>query len=185
MAGRMLIKKLAPLAVALALCLGARAADPVTIVYPDEDKPSFEITASEDWKMTQAEDDGDYFHLDGPTGAVFSFRTIEGTTESLDEAIKETIEDIGKMFKDVELGDAQDWTPNGLAGFYAVGTGKDKEDGTPMKIGVGWCALSDGKIAELWFVADATDEEGMGQAEKIANSLASPAAADDEKEDED
>jgi hypothetical protein len=67
----------------------------------------------------------------------------------------------------VKLGDAEDWKPNGLTGLYA---GKDKEDGTPIKVGVGWCALEDGKIAEMWFVADEADAKGIKQAEDIANS---------------
>ncbi len=67
----------------------------------------------------------------------------------------------------------------GITGIYAVGTGKDKEDGTAVKVGIGWVALNDGKIAEMWFVADTDDEKGMKQAEDIANSLTSPDATDD------
>ena len=43
-----------------------------------------------------------------------------------------------------------------------------------VRIGLGWCALEDGKIAELWLVGDAADKEGLTAAENIANSLQAP-----------
>lgn len=153
----------------------ARAEDELQkIAYPTADEASFVITAPESWKMTAAEDAGDYFHLESPTDAVFSFRTIEGNEDSLKEAIEDCVKDLSERFNDLELGDAEDWKPNGLSGLYAVGTAKEKEDGNPIKIGVGWCALEDGKIAEMWFIADEADAEGMKQAENIANSLSAP-----------
>jgi hypothetical protein len=151
-----------------------RAAELEKIAYPTADKPSFIITVPKSWKMTAAEDEGDYFHLESPTDAVFSFRTIDGSEDSLKTAIEDTVKDINKRFDAVELGDAEDWKPNGLTGLYAVGSAKEKEDGAPIKIGVGWCALEDGKIAEMWFVADEDDAKGIKQAEDIANSLTAP-----------
>lgn len=142
------------------------------IAYPTVEDASFVITAPGDWKVVPADEEGDYFDLEGPTGAVFSFRTIKGSQESLDQAIEEVVEDLNKDYKDVKIGEPQDWTPNGLQGFYAVGDGKD-EDG-PVRFGIGWCVLADGKIAELWFVCDASDETGMEVAGKIANSLKAP-----------
>ena len=154
---------------ALALTPLALADD---IAYPTPDNASFVISAPSDWKVVPADEEGGYFDLEGPTGAVFSFRTIKGTQDSLNEAIQEVVEDLKKDYKDVELGEAQDWKPNGLEGFYAIGDAKD-EDG-PVRLGVGWCVLADGKIAELWFVCDAKDETGMEVAGKIANSLRAP-----------
>ncbi len=159
------------LAAVLALAL-APLASADDIAYPTTEDASFIITAPGDWKVVPAEEEGDYFDLEGPTGAVFSFRTIKGTQDSLNEAIEEVITDLKKDYKDLQLGEAQDWTPNGLEGFYAVGDAKD-EDG-PVRLGVGWCVLADGKIAELWFVCDAADETGMEVAGKIANSLKAP-----------
>lgn len=124
-------------------------------------------------ELTPAEEPDGFFHLEGPTGALFSFRTIEGTNESLKAAIEESIEEINKQFDDVKLGDAEDWTSNKLSGFYATGEGKDK-DGKSVRIGMGWCALTDGKIVDLWFVTDLSDAKGMDQASEIANSLKVP-----------
>jgi hypothetical protein len=144
------------------------------IAYPTAEEASFVISAPKSWEITAAENDGDYFHLESPSGAVFSFRTIAGNEESLNAAIEKSVKDLNKRFDAVELGDAEDWKPNGLTGLYAVGTGKEKDDGTPIKVGLGWCALEDGKIAEMWFVADEADAKGLKQAEDIANSLTAP-----------
>jgi len=159
---------------ALIVSQAAWSAEMQTIVYPTTEAPSFLITAPEDWEMKQAEEAGDYFHLHGPTGAVFSFRTIEGSEGSMEKAIDEAMEELRSEYKDAELGEAQDWTPGGLKGFYTAGTAIDKQDDAKVRVGMGWAALEDGKIAEFWFVADMDDEKGISVAEKIANSLKAP-----------
>jgi hypothetical protein len=160
-------------ALVVAIAIPAHAEETTLIAYPTVEQASFTIEVPDSWEMTAAEDDGDFFHLDGPTGAIFSFRTIEGSEDVLKEAIDDTMSHIGGLFTEIEIGDAQDWTPGGLTGFYATGSGKDK-DGSEVRIGVAWCALNDGKLAQMWFVADADDAAGMKAAESIANSLASP-----------
>ena len=162
------------LAWTLAFAAFAQAADLQKIAYPTAEEASFVISAPKSWEMSAAEQAGDYFNLESPDGAVFSFRTIEGTEESLNAAIEASVKDLNERFDAVELGEAEDWKPNGLTGLYAVGTGKEKDGGAPIKIGVGWCALEDGKIAEMWFVADEGDTKGLKQAEDIANSLSAP-----------
>jgi hypothetical protein len=151
-----------------------RAAEMDKIAYPTADAASFVITVPSNWKMEPAEEEGDYFHLSSPTGAVFSFRTIEGGEKALNKAIEASVKDLNERFNEMNLGDAEDWKPHGLTGFYATGHGKEKDDGTPVRVAVAWCALTDGKIAELWFVADLDDEKGINQASDIANSLESP-----------
>lgn len=160
--------------VLLMLPLLAPAGETQIIAYPDADNPSFLIEVPGDWELEQAEEDGAFFHLNGPSGAVHSFRTIEGTQDSLEEAIKESLTEAGELFNNVEVGDPMDWTPDGLTGFYVIGNGVRKDDGTPVRIGMAWCALKDGNIVEMWFAADQDDEEGMEQANAIANSLKSP-----------
>jgi hypothetical protein len=167
---------IAALALSLApLSHTVQAAETQTIAYPTAEEASFLITAPENWKITPAEQAGDFFQLEGPTGAIFSFRTIEGTEKSLDAAIKESVKELNERFDDMQLGDAEDWKPHGLTGLYAVGTGKIKGEDTAVKVGVGWCALEDGKIAEMWFVAEDSDTKGIKQAEDIANSMSAPA----------
>jgi hypothetical protein len=145
-----------------------------TLVYPTKDKPSFLISVPTDWKLSPAEEVGDYFHLDGPTGALFSMRTLEGSENALTDSMKNCLEMVNEKFDDVELGDAQDWKPSGLTGFYAVGTAKEKKSGDPIRIALAWCALPNEEIAELWFITDLDDEPGMDQANKIVNSLQAP-----------
>jgi hypothetical protein len=111
-----------------------------TLVYPTKDNASFFIDVPTDWKLTPAEEEGDYFHLDGPSGAVFSFRTLEGSETALTDSMKQCLTRANEKFKDLELGDAQDGKPSGLTGFYAVGTAKEK-DGNPVRIAFAWCAL--------------------------------------------
>lgn len=160
-------------AIVLTIASPAMAQETTLIAYPTLEEASFTIEIPADWELTPADEDGEFFHLDGPTGALFSFRTIDGTEDALQVAIEGTMEHIGNLFTDIEIGDPVDWTPDGLTGFYAVGSGKDK-DGTPVRLGVAWCALNDGKIAQMWFVSDMSDSSGIEAAESIANSLSSP-----------
>lgn len=148
-------------------------AEPQTIAYPTVDETSFVLQAPEGWELSPADEEGGYFHLEAPSGATLSFRTLEGNEDALQEAIKEMIADIKERYDDAEIGEAEDWNPHGLEGFYATATAKEK-DGTPVRIGMAWCALKDGKIAEVWFVSDLSDEDGMNAASAIVNSLAPP-----------
>lgn len=167
-------KFLALMACAMLLAVRpAQAADLVSLTYPTKDNPSFTVMVPSDWELTQAESEGDYFHLDGPTGAIFSMRTIEGSEDALMDSMKNSLAGAADKFTDIELGDAEDWKPSGLTGFYAVGDGKDKK-GTPVRFAFAWCALPDDKIAELWFVTDQDDKKGMDQANAIINSLEAP-----------
>ncbi len=160
-------------ALALAFTLTARAEDTQKIAYPTPDAPSFIIEAPSSWELTPADEDGGYFHLSGPNDATLSFRSLPGSEDALKNAIQDSLARINEKFTDVEMGDAKDWKPSGLTGFYAIGGGKEK-DGTAVRIGVAWCELSDGKIVEMWFVANDDDETGIGQAQDIVNSLTSP-----------
>ena len=152
----------------------AAAAELLTLVYPTSDAPSFVVDVPSDWELTKAEEEGDYFHLDGPTGAVFSMRTIEGSEDALADSMKNCLSNVGEKFDDIELGDAQDWTPSGMTGFYAVGDAKEKSSGKDVRLAFAWCALPNDEIAELWFVTDVDDAKGMDQANKIVNSLRAP-----------
>ncbi len=153
------------------LALGAAAQASQTIMYPTTESPSFMITAPDDWKLDPADEEGGYFDLNGPTGAVLSFRTVEGTDEGMKNAIQECIDYLNETYNNVKLDKPVDHKVNGLEGFYAVGTGKDKEDGSNMVFGMAWYALKDGSIGEIWFACEATDKAGADQADKILNSF--------------
>lgn len=161
-------------AMALAIAPTFAAGKLQTLVYPTKDDPSFLIEIPADWELTPAESKEDYFHIEGPSGALFSLRTLPGSEDALSESMKHCITSANEKFDDVELGDAQDWKPSGLTGFYAVGTAKEKKTGTPLRIAFAWCALPNDNIAELWFITDLSDESGMDQANNIINSLKAP-----------
>lgn len=161
----------------LLMAASAHAEEEVTvekIAYPTVDEASFVLSVPSDWEMKQAEEAGDYFHLTTESGAVFSFRTIDGDEKALEGAIDRSLKQLNEEYTEVTLDEPKDWIPNGLTGFYTTGSAKEKEGGAPVRVGLGWCVLEDGKIAELWFVADEEDKDGISAAEDIANSLAAP-----------
>ncbi len=80
---------LAPLALAAGL-LAAGAAGAETLGYPSAQHASFLIDYPGDWEMTPGEGVGDYVTLIGPAGATLMLRTIPGTKESMEEAVKDT-----------------------------------------------------------------------------------------------
>lgn len=152
--------------VAIALFVANSAfAGNTTIAYPDAKKPEFTVTAPDDWEMTPGEEEGDYFTLEGPSGAVLSLRAIPGTKEDLEAAIQDAVDYLKESYKDVKMGEATQM--EGVDGFVAGGTGKDKEDGSALVFGFEWFALKDGHIAEVWFEAAADDKEGADAAKAI------------------
>lgn len=156
-------------ALSVLIASGVFAGD-VTILYPSKDDPVFSVTAPEDWEMTPAEEEGDYFTLEGPTGAVLSFRAIPGTKEDLEDAVQDGMDYIKETYAKVQLGEAQPFS-GGVDGFRAAGTGAYKDDGTPCVFELGWFTLKSGHIAELWYEAESGDEEGAQQAKQIISSF--------------
>ena len=59
-----------------AVAAGAHAA-PVTLYYPTERSADFSVAVPGDWDLEEAEEEGGFFTVTGPTGAQLSFRTIE------------------------------------------------------------------------------------------------------------
>jgi hypothetical protein len=161
---------LAPFALA-ALLAGAAAAE--TVGYPSAQKPSFLVDYPANWEMTPGEGEGDYVTLMSPEGTTLMMRTIPGTKESMEQAVKDNYEYLGENYTDLKLSDPADSEHRGLTGFYATGTGKD-EEGTPMRFGMAWYALNDKEIGEIWFVASEDDKAGIAAAGKILESFRAP-----------
>ena len=107
-------------------------AELLTIAYPTIEDADFYIDVPDDWELEQAEEAGGYFHVTGPTGAMFSFRTIpvEDEEEAIDElenSINAAVEFLAENYYDLQLGDPVDDAISGCEGFYATGTGVDDE----------------------------------------------------------
>lgn len=70
----------------------AAHAEPVTLYYPTERGADFSVVVPGDWELEQAEEEGGFFTVNGPTGAQLSFRTIETNDDDIDAAIKQSVE---------------------------------------------------------------------------------------------
>lgn len=68
----------------------------------------------------------------------------------------------------------EDVEQHGLTGFSLVGKGKSRDDGEIYLVCMAWCALDDGRVAEIWFNCTADNSKGLSAAKKILNSLQSP-----------
>ncbi len=151
------------------LALSTARADQ-TIVYPSQDDPLFSVTAPDGWDFEAAEEEGDYFTLTGPTGAVLYFRSVQA--DDMEAAAAETLEHVEDQYKNVKMGETTERQGNGYAVFAANGTGVDKDSGDAVAFGFGWIALDSqieekNQIAEIWFEADADDEAGSELAQEI------------------
>ena len=156
-------------AIAFVMAGHAAIAGDQTVAYPNKDKAVFTVTAPDDWEMTPGEDEGDYFTLEGPSGAVLSFRAIDGTKDDLEGAVKDGIVYLKENYDDAKIGKPEPM--DGVDGAVIHGTGKLKDDGTPCVIEMEWFVLKSGQIAEIWFEAAADDREGAAQAKEILSTF--------------
>lgn len=140
-----------------------------TVAYPNKDNAIFTVTAPEDWEMTPGEGEGDYFTLEGPSGAVLSFRAIEGSKDELQAAVKDGIDYLKEAYDDAQISKPE--AMDGVDGAVIGGAGKSKDDGTPCAIGMEWFVLKSGNIAEIWYEAAADDKEGADEAKAILSTF--------------
>jgi hypothetical protein len=169
-------RELFPLVAGLGLVFGLTAAAEVhaastTLFYPTQDAPSFSLVVPGDWELEQAEEDGGFATLNGPSGAQLSFRTVAAEKEDLEAAIEETVDWVQKNYDDVKIEKATDAEENGLKGFSSAGTGKMKEDGSAVVFVMEWLMLNNGSLAEVWFCVDVNDKAGLAAAGKIMKSF--------------
>lgn len=145
-----------------------------TLAYPTADNASFLLDYPGDWTLVQADAEGGYMELKAPNGgAVLNLRTIEGSTESMEQAVTETLTYLQQHYSDVQLGDPQDTTQHGLTGFFAGGTGVQEGAG-PVKFACAWYPLPDGNIGEIWAVVKQDDAAAGNAARDIVNSFRPP-----------
>ncbi len=167
-----LVSSLLAVALSMAMVAGSVFAASTTIAYPTADDPSFMIQVPGDWEFEAADEEGDYFSVTGPTGAVLYFRTVEASEDGLESAIEETIEYVNENYSDVDIEDPTEETLNGMDGFSAVGTGED-EAGDQYVFAFGWYILDDEELVEIWYEATA-DDEGAKVAANIIKSISKP-----------
>lgn len=151
----------------------AASAHADTLAYPSPDAASFMVDYPSSWEMTPGEAEGDYLTLISEAGTTLMLRTIPGSEEEVQEAVKSSIEYVNENYKNVALSEPADSEQKGLAGFFTAGTATDSEIGD-VKIGMAWYALTDGSIGEIWFVGPVDDAAGLKQAGAILDSFRSP-----------
>jgi len=139
-----------------------------TIAYPTADDALFTIVIPDDWELEQAESADDFFVVSGPTGATLLFRA---TPASVEETVAENFAYLEEEFTELQVSEPSEAEAGGFSSLAANGTGKAKEDGTPVSFGMAWIAFPNGKVAELWYEAVADDTEGAATAKAILESF--------------
>lgn len=152
----------------IAVAAGAQAA-PVTLYYPTERGADFSVVVPDNWDLEQAEEEGGFFTVTGPTGAQLSFRTIETDDDEIDAAIEQSVQWVFDNYSDVDLDDPEDAVQNGMEGFHMTGTAES--DGQPVVIVMAWLALKRTHLAEVMVVVDANDRAGLNAAERVIKTL--------------
>lgn len=157
---------------ALFVCLSATAAlaQPVTLFYPEQGNADFSVTVPGNWDLEQAEEEGGFFTVTGPTGVQLSFRTIEMDQDEIEAAIEQSVQWVFDNYSKVEMGDPEDIVQNGMDGFNMTGTARD-ENGRPVAIVMAWLVLKRTHMAEVLVVVDMKDKAGLNAAEKVIKSL--------------
>ena len=154
---------------ALGLCATFAHAEQ-TIYYPTTTQPAFSVAAPDDWELEPATEEGGFFNLNGPTGALLSFRTVEATKDDFSDAVNDTLEWVKQNYDKVKIDPATPAEENGLTGVQAVGTGFDKEDGHEVVFVMEWLRLKK-SVAEVWYCVDKGDTAGHEAATRIMESF--------------
>jgi hypothetical protein len=152
----------------IAIAAGAHAA-PVTLYYPEQRGADFSVVVPDSWELEQAEEEGGFFTVTGPTGAQLSFRTIETEDDAIESAIEQSVEWVFENYSDVELDDPEDIVQNGMDGFNMTGTARS--EGRPVVIVMAWLALKSSHLAEVIVVVDANDRRGLEAGERVIKTL--------------
>jgi hypothetical protein len=161
-------KPLVYIAALLFIAVAAQA-EPVTLYYPAERGADFSVVVPGDWDLEQAEEEGGFFTVNGPTGAQLSFRTIETNDDDIDAAIKQSVEWVFANYSEVELSDPEDIVQNGMEGFNMTGTAE--LDGNPVVIVMAWLALKRSHLAEVMVIVDSDDRKGLNASERVIKTL--------------
>jgi hypothetical protein len=155
----------------LTLAASQATAAPVKLFYPDQANADFSIDVPGDWELEQADEEGGFFTVTGPTGAALSFRTIPTRNAEIKAAIKQSVEWVFENYEDVELGDPEDIKQNGMDGFNMTGTATDASSGESVVIVMGWLGLKPSALAEVLVILDPSDKQGLAAAERVIKTL--------------
>lgn len=139
-----------------------------TLYYPTQQTARLALDVPSDWELEQADEEGGFVSVTGPTGIQLSFRTISLRDDDLKSFMEQSFQFMYESYGDVELKEQKD-TEDGIV-MYA-GTGTMKDGGAPVVIVMQWVPLKDDYLAENWLIVDADDDDGLESALKILETI--------------
>jgi hypothetical protein len=163
------------LAALFTLSTAAAYAD-TTIAYPTADTASFTITVPDDWELTPAESEEDYFLVSSPSSVELWFRAMEITDGDeaaavVEEAITSGAEWLGEHYEGVELGEPTEGERDGMPFISVPGKGVAKEGGEAVVFTIAFLFMENGSMAEFWGILPVGDDEGREAAQGILDSF--------------
>jgi hypothetical protein len=153
------------------LVAAAAQSQAAPIYYPDQRNADFSIDVPDNWELEQADEEGGFFTVTGPTGVQLSFRTIESDDDQIDAAIEQSVEWVFETYDKVELGDPEDIIQNGMKGFNMTGTARDRDSRDKVVIVMAWLALKRSHLAEVLVIVEPNDKRGLAAAERVIKTL--------------
>jgi hypothetical protein len=153
----------------IVVAAAAHAAPPTTLYYPAERGADFSVVVPDSWELEQADEEGGFVTVTGPTGAQLSFRTVETGDEEMSAAIEQSVQWVFDNYEDVKLGDPEDIVQNGMDGFNMTGTAKS--EGHRVVIVMAWLSLKRSHLAEVMVIVGQKDRAGLNAAERIIKTL--------------
>ena len=153
------------------LVAAAAQSQAAPIYYPDQRNADFSIDVPDNWELEQADEEGGFFTVTGPTGVQLSFRTIESDDDQIDAAIEQSVQWVFDNYDDVEMGDPEDIVQNGMTGFNMTGTARDRDSRDKVVIVMAWLALKRSHLAEVLVIVEPNDKRGLAAAERVIKTL--------------
>lgn len=157
--------------VAALFLLAAVPSQAAPIYYPDQRNADFSIDVPDNWDLEQADEEGGFFTVTGPTGVQLSFRTIETDDDQIDAAIEQSVEWVFENYDKVEMSDPEDIVQNGMKGFNMTGTARDPQSRDKVVIVMAWLALKRSHLAEVMVIVEPNDKRGLAAAERVIKTL--------------
>jgi hypothetical protein len=167
---------LLPLVIASLLAIGSRASAETTIAYPTADSATFTITVPDDWELTPAEDEEDYFLVTGPTSVELWFRSFEvNSGEEAEAAVEEAMTDgeewLAENYEDIEFDEPTEGERDGMPFISLVGKGVEKENSEVVTFTIAFIMMENGSMTEFWSIIPVGDAKGKAGAQAIVDSF--------------
>jgi hypothetical protein len=147
-----------------------------TIAYPTADAASFTITVPDDWELTPAEVEEDYFLVPSPSSVELWFRAMEITDGDeaaavVEEAMTSGAEWLAEYYEEVELDEPTEGERDGMPFISVSGKGVANEGGEAVVFTIAFLFLKNGSMAEFWGILPVGDDEGRAAAQAVLDTF--------------